>query len=46
MAVSAALKPAMGVAMTHKSQLGEVDNKETKGADEISIEAGKSTPGR
>jgi hypothetical protein len=46
MAVSAARKPAMGVAMTHKSHAGEVDNKEAKGADEISIESGKSTPGR
>jgi hypothetical protein len=46
MAVRVARKPAMGVAMTHKSHSGELDNKDVKGADEISIASGKSTPGR
>jgi hypothetical protein len=36
----------MGVAMTHKSQLGEDASKDDKGADEISIDSGKATPGK
>jgi hypothetical protein len=35
MAVSASRKPAMGVAMTHKSQSLEDVSKDAKGADEI-----------
>jgi hypothetical protein len=34
-AASAARKPAMGVAMTHKSQWGEDASKDANGADEI-----------
>jgi hypothetical protein len=36
----------MGVAMTHKSQTGEDTNNDAKGADEMSTEPGKVTPGR
>jgi hypothetical protein len=36
----------MGVAMTHKSQPGEDANKDGNGADEMSMEPGKVTPGR
>jgi hypothetical protein len=46
MAVSTVRKPAMGVAMTHKSQTGEDANNDAKGADEMSMESGKVTPGR
>jgi hypothetical protein len=46
MAVSTVRKPAMGVAMTHKSQLGEDASKDAKGADEMPMEPGKLTPGK
>jgi hypothetical protein len=36
----------MGVAMIHKSQLGEDASKDGKGADEMSIESAKATPGK
>jgi hypothetical protein len=46
MTARAVRKPAMGVAMTHKSQWGEDANKDANGADEMPMEPGKVTPGR